>query len=258
MEHTVVDVSKYQGRIDWNAVAGSGVWGAIIRAGYGRETTQKDPCFDRNFEGSKKAGLKVGVFWRSYAETEDEARQEARACLSVLGERVSQLDLPLYFDQEEPDVPAALRGPIFTAFAEEIRPAAPVGYYSYHAYLREIETAGKPLPSSDALWVADYRKRKDVDPRATWNCDMWQYTSKGKVPGIYYEVDLNTYYKEVNTKMDYIIIGPASAGDIDTLRETAEGLGLPCTITEQQPGAAQYDEILHRLAAAGRALAGEV
>lgn len=255
----VIDVSKYQGIINWQDVAASGVWGAIIRAGYGREVSQEDPCFRANYDRARAAGLKVGVYWYSYATDEADAQREAYACLTVLGGRA--LNLPLFFDQEEPRVPVSLRSNIFRAFAERIGPSIPVGYYTCHNYLQQIVDVDGKVPDNDCLWIADYRK--GADAREVWNCDIWQYTSQGSVPGISGPVDLNHYYdEEEGTKMEYIIIGPASAGDINTLREKAEGLGLACSITSEKPGSSadieQIRQVLDRLTIAGKALAGEV
>ena len=262
----VIDVSKYQGIINWEAVSASGVWGAIIRAGYGREASQEDPCFRANYDGARAAGLKVGAYWYSYAIDEADARQEASACLTVLGGRV--LDLPLFFDQEDASVPVALRSSIFRAFTERIGPAIPVGLYTYHHYLQQIVATGGTVPVSDCLWIADYRT--GADARGTWGCDIWQYTSQGSVPGISGNVDINHYYDEEDTTMEYITIGPASAGDIQALLDKAEGLGLPCsitsdvacTVTKEKPGSSadleQIGQVLDRLTIAVKALAGEV
>lgn len=254
----VIDVSKHQGHIDWQAVAASGVWGAIVRAGYGREVSQEDPLFRANYDRARAAGLKVGVYWYSYATDEADAQREADACLTVLGGRA--LDLPLFFDQEEARVPVSLRSKIFRAFAERVGPSFPLGYYTYHKYLNLIVAVDGKVPDNDCLWIADYRW--NADARETWACDIWQYSSRGSVPGISGPVDLNHYYDEEVTTMEYITIGPASAGDIVTLQKKAEGLGLSCSITSKKPGSSadleQIGQVLDRLTIAGKALAGEV
>lgn len=253
----VIDVSKYQGTIDWQAVAASGVWGAIVRAGYGREASQEDPYFRVNYDGARAAGLKVGVYWYSYAINEASAQREAAACLTVLDDR--SLDLPLFFDQELL-MPVSLRSRIFRAFADRIGQTIPVGLYTYHYYLRDIVSFDGKVPVNDCLWIADYREGSDA--RKTWNCDIWQYTSSGSVPGISGKVDINHYYDEEDDSMEYITIGPASAGDIQALLEKAEGLGLACSITSEKPGSSadlvQIGQVLDRLTVAGKALAGEV
>ena len=253
----LIDVSKYQGVIDWEAVAASGVWGAIIRAGFGQEARQEDPYFRANYDGARAAGLKVGVYWYSYATNEAYARREAAACLAVLDGR--PLDLPLFFDQEETGLPVWYRSTVFRAFADAIGPAIPVGLYTYHHYLQQIVAIDGTVPVNDCLWIADYRT--SADARETWDCDIWQYTSAGRVPGIAADVDINRYFDQEDN-MQYIIIGPASSGDIDTMRKTAASLGLSCSTTAGKPGSAGdmelIGQVLDRLTTAGKALAGEV
>ena len=82
-----IDVSKYQGQIDFNAVKRSGIDFVIINAGYGKSVFQKDPCFEQNYTRAKAAGLKVGAYWFSYAMTPDEALQEARTFAEVIKEK---------------------------------------------------------------------------------------------------------------------------------------------------------------------------
>ncbi len=95
---TLIDVSTWQGNIDFNKVKLSGIDYVILRAGYGRELDQIDNRFVENYEKAKAAGLKVGAYWFSYSESVDEAFKEAEACLYCLGGR--KLDMPLYYDLE--------------------------------------------------------------------------------------------------------------------------------------------------------------
>ena len=94
-----IDVSKYQGDIDWAEVKRSGVEIAIIKAGYGRLVSQKDEKFEQNYAGAKAQGIKVGVYWYSYAMSKNEALLEAKACLEVI--KGKQFEYPIYFDLEE-------------------------------------------------------------------------------------------------------------------------------------------------------------
>ena len=95
-----IDVSKHQGKIDWQAVRETGsVNFAILRAGFGRYANQKDPQFERNYAGAKAAGIPVGAYWYSYAQTTEEAREEAKACLQVL--QGKHFEFPIYFDIED-------------------------------------------------------------------------------------------------------------------------------------------------------------
>ena len=79
-----IDVSKWQGNINFQKVKDSGISFVIIRAGYGNLTSQKDKCFEENYRKAKVAGFDVGAYWYSYAMSVDEAREEAKACLSVI------------------------------------------------------------------------------------------------------------------------------------------------------------------------------
>jgi len=78
-----IDVSVHQGEIDWKKVKSDAVKFAILRAGYGREITQKDAQFEKNYAGCKVNAIPVGAYWYSYAVSVDEAKQEATAALSL-------------------------------------------------------------------------------------------------------------------------------------------------------------------------------
>ena len=81
-----IDVSQWQGDIDWSRVRSSGIDYAIIRAGYGKCSWQEDPKFDVNMKGAQRAGLDCGTYWYSYALTAEEAVEEAEACYEVIKE----------------------------------------------------------------------------------------------------------------------------------------------------------------------------
>lgn len=94
-----IDISEWQGHVDLNAVKASGIKFVLIRAGYGRSASQADNYFAEHYAQAKAAGLQVGAYWYSYAVSPADAANEARACLTVLGNR--HLDYPIYFDLEE-------------------------------------------------------------------------------------------------------------------------------------------------------------
>lgn len=75
--YNAIDVSKHQGKINWEAVKNAGVTHAMLRAGYGRYKNQVDPQFERNSAECERLGIQYGVYWYSYASTPAEARQEA-------------------------------------------------------------------------------------------------------------------------------------------------------------------------------------
>ena len=94
-----IDVSAWQGDINWAKVKASGVEFAILRAGIGREASQIDKYFEKNYREARAQGIPVGVYWYSYANSVERVLQEAKACLTVLANR--ELDLPVFYDIED-------------------------------------------------------------------------------------------------------------------------------------------------------------
>lgn len=227
-----IDVSVYQGDIDWAQVKAAGIYAAVIRAGYGRYIEQKDLKFTQNYTCARAVGMPVGIYWYSYAKTPEQARQEADICLQVLGDRA--LQMPLYMDQEWADTPAETRTACAVAFLDRIRArySGLVGYYTYTSYFASVD-----IPTiqahADTIWLADYRQNYDKTiPR-----DLHQYSSSGTVPGIAGRVDMNHLYRDFPGEIekeekpvytsDTLKTGPVSAGDRAALRTLAESLCLP-------------------------------
>ncbi len=190
-----IDVSTHQEKIDWQAVADSGVDFAILRAGYRGATAGKlyeDDCFADNLKGAKKAGLMVGVYFFSQALNAEEAVEEAEYVCDLLGRE--KLDLPVFFDWEylEGRVPTPGLLPMTecaVAFCEEIRDqgfASGVYFNQDYGYnyldLREL--------TDYTLWLAEYG---DI-PEFPYLYHMVQYTDKGSVPGIHGPVDLDLLF----------------------------------------------------------------
>lgn len=184
-----IDVSKHQGRIDWQAVKETGeVQFAILRAGYGRYTSQKDSQFERNYLCAKAVGIPVGAYWYSYAESVEEAKEEAKACLQVL--QGKRFEYPIYFDIE--DCVQLILGKaelteICEAFCDMLEDA---GYYagvyaSTYWFTNKLDHAR--LAANYTIWLADYRKYYDKDLAR----HMHQYSAKGRVKGIQGRVDLD-------------------------------------------------------------------
>ena len=94
-----IDVSQWQGDINWSEVSRSGIDFAIIRAGYGKELDQKDTRFDQNVTRAQAAGINCGVYWYSYALTVEAAYQEAETCYQII--KNYDFTYPVYFDMEE-------------------------------------------------------------------------------------------------------------------------------------------------------------
>lgn len=187
-----IDVSQWQGTIDWRKVANDGVRFAILRAGYGREISQKDPTFEYNYKNAKANGVKVGVYWYSYAVSADDAKKEAQACLKIV--KGKSFDYPIFFDLEEQF--QFIKGRDFcsslvTAFCDEIkRGGYKSGLYISRSPLqtRISESVAKKYP----LWVAEYAPKCNYSGRY----DVWQYSSTGRVDGISGNVDMNLCYTD--------------------------------------------------------------
>lgn len=186
-----IDVSQWQGDVDWNLVKESGVEFAIVRAGYGNLSSQEDPMFRKNMEGAQAAGLNCGTYWYSYALTVEEAYQEAEACYEVIKDY--DFNYPVYFDIEDYTQiylsPAEISA-IVEAFCSTLEAKGYyVGVYSYTNFLT-TKIYPHVLDKYD-IWVAHF----DVEsPDYSGNYGMWQYSSTGRINGISNYVDLNYSY----------------------------------------------------------------
>ena len=188
-----IDVSYAQGVIAWEKVKASGLVDfAILRAGYGRETTQVDTQFERNYAVCKRLGIPVGVYWYSYATTAAEAEQEAKVCLQTI--RGKQFEYPVAFDIEEARcLPQA--DALSTAFCTALENA---GYYT------AIYTFKSALESN---FSAAVKNRYDIflshigvqQTDYAGSYGLWQYSWTGCIPGISGDVDLDYAYKDYPT-----------------------------------------------------------
>ncbi|MBQ1586498.1 MAG: hypothetical protein II082_04390 [Ruminococcus sp.] len=188
---TLIDVSTWQGSIDFDKVKKSGIDYVILRAGYGRELDQIDNRFVENYEKAKTAGLKVGAYWFSYSESVDEAFKEAEACLYCLGGR--KLDMPLYYDLEIDSVMERMTKSEYTQmalnFCSVIESAGyrPGIYSSVSVYQTKLDHS-RLLRDGISVWNAHWSERCTIE------CDVWQYSENGSVSGIYGDVDMNLIY----------------------------------------------------------------
>ena len=190
-----IDVSKWNGSIDWNAVKNSGVSYVIIRVGY-RGSSQgsliDDPKFKTNIKGATAAGLKVGVYFFTQAVDEVEAVQEA----SMVLDRISgyKISYPVFLDVEGSGgrgdrIDSTTRTAVCKAFCNTIQNAGyTAGIYANKTWLNDKMDAGSL--SAYKIWLAQYAKA----PTYTGRYDLWQYRSDGKVSGISGNVDLNLSY----------------------------------------------------------------
>lgn len=185
-----IDVSKYQGKIDWAKVKDAGIEFAIVKAGFGMYEDQVDPMFKTNIQGALNVQLPVGVYWFSYATTKAEGEKEAEVCLKVCAPYLSRLSLPVFFDQEYYPAINKLsnqeRTDICNQFITAVSKQAPCGLYCSRNWWDSMLYPGQL--DKITLWIADYGGR---DPRDLPNVVCWQYADDGKVNGIPAKVDLD-------------------------------------------------------------------
>lgn len=188
-----IDVSKHNGAPDWNTVKASGkVDFALLRAGYGKVTSQKDKQFERNYSECKRLGIPVGAYWYSYAMSASEARQEAQVFMEVI--KGKTFEYPVYFDVEGRKQLALGKKAVsdmITAFCEELENAGYfVGVYtSRSTFQTHISNACTTAYTS---WVAEWAKK----PNYSGPMDIWQKSDKGAIPGINGDVDLDECYRD--------------------------------------------------------------
>lgn len=186
-----IDVSVHNGTIDWKKVKADGVEFAILRAGFGRELSQKDERFEENYSGAKAAGVPIGAYWYSYAMDEDEARLEADVFMEVIKDK--QFEYPVYFDIEESKQLALGKekvSAIIKAFLERVEQKHYwVGLYMSASPLTDCTT--DELKGRFAVWVANVGVSK---PSYSGAYGMWQYSWKGSIDGINGDVDEDYCY----------------------------------------------------------------
>lgn len=197
----VIDVSGWQGDIDWAKAKADGVEGVIIRLGYG-EGNNADKKAQRNISECKRLGIPFGIYWYSYADTPSIAKEEGTdvvAKLKQFGVNPSDLAYPVYYDLEkwtweghQPPTDPNVYNNIVNNWYSALQSAGykNLGVYSYTSYLQG------PLKHADiyakTTWVAQYGARMGFDSFPT-NSRGWQYTSTGKVDGISGNVDMNAF-----------------------------------------------------------------
>ena len=192
--YNCIDVSEHNGDIDWKAAKADSVEFALIRCGFGKDfESQDDKYFDINMEGALEAGIKVGVYFYSYAQDEGAAASEAAHCLRLIEPYKDKLALPVFYDVEESNIEDHVADtiPVFTKILNDA--GYNVGVYATGYWF----THCLQYVAIDFLWVA-YWGSDDGEPHTKPDyCDIWQYTSKGSVHGVGYDcVDCNIVYNE--------------------------------------------------------------
>ncbi len=199
----VIDVSSYNGSINWKKVKDQEINHAMLKIGSGINQKRKgseDKKFASNYRSAGYASIHRGIYYYSYAMTVEEAKKEAKHCLSLMrkhGIDPTDLDLPVAFDIEEEAVFGTGKRnvtAITTAFCEEIKKAGftPMVYSSASALRNYFHYS---QIKNYKIWVAHYTSK--AAPGISFPYQMWQYTSSASVPGANTgrgHCDVNYYY----------------------------------------------------------------
>lgn len=185
-----IDVSKWQGTIDWDRVKNAGIEFAIIRASYGKDGIDK--CFKANIEGAHAAGIPCGAYHYCYAKTVDESRKEAQHFLDVIKEY--KFEYPICLDLEDKSqrgLGKNLLTDIVIAFLETLEKAKCfVAIYTNKDWFTNVLDDNRLTPYCH--WLAQWRD----SPTYTRAIGLWQYTSTGVVDGINGNVDMDYAYND--------------------------------------------------------------
>lgn len=190
-----IDVSRYQGTVDWAQVAAAGYKGAMLKTvSTNRKLSKRsdglyiDPTFEANYRNARAAGLDVGVYYYTYATSEAMANAE----LALVREAVrgKELTMPVCVDVEENKLKPMSTLDLTNLAAYALEQVEKMGFYAqlytYTGYKYELDMAR--LSSRWDVWLADYTGKT---PKVDFKYNAHQHTSKGSVPGISGNVDLN-------------------------------------------------------------------
>lgn len=183
----IIDVSRYQGVINWDAVNGA-IDGAIIQCGYGDDfVVQDDPYFLRNVQECDRLGIPYGIYLYSYASNKAHADSETKHLLRLA--KKCNLALPIYIDIEDASIRRSYNAQYFIDMGQAIEDAGYwFGYYCNEDWAKNVIKNSLDRFTS---WVANYSHKPSVP------FDIWQYCSDGSVPGINGVVDCNEMVRDL-------------------------------------------------------------
>lgn len=245
MELRGIDLSKHNGTVDWDKIKSDNkVDFAIIRTGFGKfHPSQRDPQFERNYEGAKRVGIPVGCYHYSYALSVEQAEQEAEFVLDII--KGKQFEYPIYFDIEEKtqeQLSMELCGKMIVAFCSKLEAAGYwAGFYSYDSFFKT--NVPDNIEKRYAVWVA----RLGAKPQHATAYQMWQYSWTGNIKGSSEKTDLNVCYvdypsmikkagkngygKTTNKYKITATINNVDEKDVSTISNKLTALG--CSVTKE-------------------------
>lgn len=240
-----IDVSQWQGKINWEQVKNYGIDFAMVRVGTGSASLSVDETALYNITECNRVGIPVGVYFYSYSETADQAARLAREVMEWIKTNKVHLQYPVAFDIEYDECHTSRSKPVNT---EKCRQAMKViESYGYYGIIYASENFFRTYLDLTKLqlydkWIAAYRGSDNIGiPHG-----MWQYSSVGSIPGIRVNVDKDVAYKDyqeiikkaglnkVKEDNTYkITIDPVSDGDKNTVVELAKKLKLNYTVSKK-------------------------
>lgn len=191
--YRLIDLSKWNGNVNFNLVRSAGIDGVILRTGFGVESPRQiDKQFEKYYNGAKAAGLYVGAYHYSYASAVEDAVAEADFMLKIL--RGKSFDLPVYGDfEEQGKLSKTVCTAMVKAFCDRLEDAgAWAGIYSYDSFFRD--KLSPDISKRYTTWVA---RVENVFPKCVPAAEVgiWQHSWKGKVSGIAGYVDMDYCFK---------------------------------------------------------------
>lgn len=236
----VIDVSKHNGTVNYEAIKNAGIYGVIIRVGYKRpgKPAVKDPMFEINYMHAKEAGLMVGAYWYSYAANAINAKEDATACLDFI--KGKQFELPIYYDVEENSMISSKSkiqelNKMIPAFCSSVENEKYfVGIYSSNSWFTSYISSENAKRYT--CWVARWSTYKP-----TVEFDLWQYTAKATFPDNFQPFDCNYLYRDFPTiiknnklngfanSLKYSITASIvvnNKNDVERIVETCKSLGM--------------------------------
>ena len=190
-----IDVSEFQGTIDWAKVKNDGVEFAILKLGniYDTDANYKDSKFDTNYKNARANGIKVGAYIYNYCNTVDNLKKGLDWAFEKLAGK--ELDLPLYLDMEDKTIAVETVDSLTKQCNEFAKLVKEKGYragvYANVNWLKNELNPSK-FDKNLSVWVAQYYKECQYEGKY----DIWQYTSSGKVSGVSGNCDMNYLYNE--------------------------------------------------------------
>lgn len=221
-----IDVSKWNGTIDWKSVKKAGIEFAFIRTSYRGTSTgslAKDPTADTNMKNAAAAGVKIGAYIFSQAITTAEAVQEAEYLINTV--KGYNITMPLVFDFEYYDsgrlsnkkLSRRAQTDICLAFCDKVKAAGYTPLVYANKSMLSSDLYASEISAKAPVWLAHYTTKTDY----SGDYDFWQYTSSGKVSGISGNVDMNFWYVRPGASASF------GSGSVSSASQGSSGPAAP-------------------------------